>query len=198
MARLVNDLLLLGQGDSSQALEWKPVELPPLLDRIMERARLVSAGHEIEAGDMDAVAVTGDADRLYQAIWNLVENALRYTPATGRVSLAVRREHGRAIIRVRDDGPGIGTEHQGRIFERFYRVDAARSRRSGGSGLGLAIVKWIAEAHGGQVALTSQPGRGCTFEVSLPAREHGLRCFGDIARRRPRANPAPASSTAYG
>jgi heavy metal sensor kinase len=169
MTRLVNDLLLLGQGDSSQALEWKPVDLAPLLDRIMERARLVSAGHEIEASEVESMTVTGDADRLYQAIWNLVENALRYTPVTGRVSLAVRHEHGQAVIRVQDNGPGIGTEHQGRIFERFYRVDSARSRRSGGTGLGLAIVRWIAEAHGGQVTLTSRPGQGCTFEITVPA-----------------------------
>jgi signal transduction histidine kinase len=169
MTRLVNDLLLLGQGDSSQALEWKPVDLAPLLDRITERARLVSAGHEIEASAVEPLTVTGDADRLYQAIWNLVENALRYTPVRGRVSLALRGEHGQAVIRVQDDGPGIGTEHQGRIFERFYRVDSARSRRSGGTGLGLAIVKWIAEAHGGQVTLTTQPGQGCTFEISVPA-----------------------------
>jgi signal transduction histidine kinase len=192
MTRLVNDLLLLGQGDSAQALEWKPVDLAPLLDRVAERARLVSPGHEIEASGLEAVRVTGDADRLYQAIWNLVENALRYTPATGRVTLALRHEHERAVVRVKDDGPGIAPEHQARIFERFYRVDAARSRRSGGTGLGLAIVKWVAEAHGGHVTLTSQLGRGCLFEIYVPA----LAAWSAGQRSHPRAGRVPATTPA--
>ena len=146
MSRLVNDLLLLGQGDATQALERKVIDLAPLVERVADRAQLVSPGHSIEAPDVQSVRVFGDADRLYQAVWNLVENALRYTPPAAGSALAL---HIRATTRSfasRTTGRGIPAEDQARIFERFYRVDPARSRRSGGSGLGLAIVKWVAEA----------------------------------------------------
>ena len=168
MTRLVSDLLLLGQGDAAQAIERKIVDLAPLVERVAERALMVSPGHEIEARAVESVRVVGDADRLYQAIWNLVENALRYALASGRVRLSLQRRNGEAVIRVQDDGPGIAPEHQARVFERFYRVDPARSRRSGGAGLGLAIVRWVAEAHGGRVTLASQPGQGSVFEIALP------------------------------
>jgi signal transduction histidine kinase len=171
MSRLVNDLLLLGQTDASQAIDRQSVDLRALVERIADRARLVSAGQTVDASDLEPVSVIGDADRLYQAVWNLVENALHCTPSTGRVWLRLRhdRDHDRVSIEVEDNGPGIAPEHQSRIFERLYRVDAGRSRRSGGAGLGLAIVKWVAEAHGGSATMTSVVGQGSRFEIVLPA-----------------------------
>jgi signal transduction histidine kinase len=185
MSRLVNDLLLLGHGDASQALERKLVDLAVLVERVAERAELIAAGHTIEAHEVQSVQVIGDADRLYQAIWNLVENSLRYTLPGGRICLSVACQNDDAIIRVQDDGPGIPAEHQARIFERFYRVDPARSRRSGGSGLGLAIVKWVAEAHGGRVTLVGRPGQGSTFEVVLPV------VMAQTEGRQPNEQPGP-------
>jgi two-component system, OmpR family, sensor kinase len=168
MSRLVNDLLLLGQCATADAIERKPVDLAALAARLVERARLVSPGHRIDASDVDPVTVMGDADRLQQAVWNLIENAVRCTPTAGTIWVRVRRTDGRVAIQVEDDGPGISPEHQPHVFERLYRVDTARSRRSGGAGLGLAIVTWVAEAHGGSVSLTSVVGEGSCFTIDLP------------------------------
>ena len=101
-------------------------------------------------------------------IRNLLDNALRYTPTGGRVSLDVFREGDNAYVRVSDDGPGIPLEAQGRVFERFYRVNRARARDKGGTGLGLAIVKHVAEIHGGYVDLRSNLGEGSVFTAQLP------------------------------
>jgi signal transduction histidine kinase len=99
---------------------------------------------------------------------NLVANAVKYTPAGGRVRIGLTAEESTACLTVRDTGIGIPPEHLPQIFDRFYRVDAGRSRDSGGSGLGLAIVRWVVEAHSGIVAATSEVGRGSTFTVRLP------------------------------
>jgi signal transduction histidine kinase len=96
----------------------------------------------------------------------LADNAVKYTPPGGRVSLAARRENGHLRLEVADSGVGISPEDQARIFERFYRADPARS--PGGVGLGLAIARWIAEEHGGSIAVSSSPGRGSLFTVDLP------------------------------
>jgi signal transduction histidine kinase len=115
----------------------------------------------------------GDRDRLRQLLANLVENAVRYTPPPGEIVVSVRRRGERAELAVADTGIGIAPEHHERIFERFYRVDAARTRSVGGTGLGLAIVRQIAEAHGGTVRLDSTPGRGSEFVIELPIAEGG-------------------------
>ena len=110
--------------------------------------------------------------RLDQLVWNLVENALRYTPSGGGVELELARHGSEAVLRVSDTGVGIPEEHLPRIFERFYRVDKARSRRNGGTGLGLAIVKSVVEAHGGRAGVSSSaapgPGQGTSFTIWLP------------------------------
>ena len=99
---------------------------------------------------------------------NLIDNAVKYSPAARPVQVEARRETGEVVILVRDQGPGIAPEHLPRLFERFYRVDPGRSRKVGGTGLGLAIVKHIAQAHGGYVTLKSAPGKGSTFLIHLP------------------------------
>jgi len=124
--------------------------------------------HELALGCHDALVARGDRTRLEQMTWNLVENALRYTPPGGRVELGLRTQGGHAILHVADTGVGIEPDHLTRIFDRFYRVDRARSRRQGGTGLGLAIVKRVAEMHGGRVDVASTPGHGTRFVVTLP------------------------------
>jgi signal transduction histidine kinase len=114
--------------------------------------------------------VVADRDRIEQALTNLVDNAAKYgAPDGGRVRVMVWHHDGRAGVTVSDSGPGIAPEQLAHVFERFYRVDAARSRERGGTGLGLAICREIAEAHGGTVEVASTPGRGSAFSLTLPA-----------------------------
>jgi signal transduction histidine kinase len=117
-------------------------------------------------------AVDADQTRLTQLLVNLVDNALKYTPAGGSVMVVVDRVDGDAILQVADTGVGIAASHLPRIFERFYRVDASRARSmastDGGAGLGLAICRWIVEAHGGTIEVESKVGKGTTFNVRLP------------------------------
>ena len=169
MSRLASDLLFLAAADAEEVVEQVVVELDSLVQDVWERATSVDAGaHELVLGRHDALVVRGDRTRLEQLLWNLVENALRYTPPGGRVELELRAEEECAVLSVADTGVGIEPDHLPRIFDRFYRVDRARSRRQGGTGLGLAIVKRVAEAHGGHVDVESRPGRGSRFVVTLP------------------------------
>ena len=110
----------------------------------------------------------GDSDRLRRILEHLVDNALKYTPDGGRVTVRVAPEGKGVVVAVEDTGPGISPEHLPRLFERFYRVDTARSRELGGTGLGLSIVKHLAESMGASVRVTSEPGRGSRFETHLP------------------------------
>jgi two-component system phosphate regulon sensor histidine kinase PhoR len=117
----------------------------------------------------NALVARADSDRLRQALANLLDNAIKYGRAGGRVTIEARLlADGRAEVAVCDDGPGIPPEAQARIFERFYRVDKARSREQGGTGLGLAIVKHVVQAHGGEVRVESTLGSGATFFLTLP------------------------------
>jgi two-component system phosphate regulon sensor histidine kinase PhoR len=119
--------------------------------------------------DRGAPAISSDPDRLRGILENLVDNAVKYTPAGGRVEVVTAPDpDGGARIQVIDDGPGIAAEHLPRIFERFYRVDKARSREMGGTGLGLSIVKHLAEGMGASVTVESELGKGTRFTVTLP------------------------------
>ena len=115
---------------------------------------------------------SGDEELLRRLVFNLLDNAIRYSPERGRISVLLAKEEGQVRLTVSDTGIGILPAAAPHIFERFYRGDDARSRQSGGFGLGLAIVKWIAEAHNGSVGFTSEPGAGSTFEVILPVSAH--------------------------
>jgi signal transduction histidine kinase len=114
------------------------------------------------------VPLRADRDRVLQVLRILVDNAQRYTPAGGRITLTARPLDGRALISVTDTGSGIAPEHLPRVFERFYRADTARTRSEGGTGLGLAIARGIAEAHGGRLSLASVVGEGTTATLELP------------------------------
>jgi two-component system, OmpR family, sensor kinase len=170
MARLVRDLLLLAEADAGVQLSLKPVELDTLLLEVYREALLMANGRvKVRLGHEDQAHVQGDADRLKQLLLNLLSNAIAYTPADGTITLSLRcRPDGWVRVTVTDTGIGITPEDQPHIFDRFWRVDRARTRSAGGSGLGLSIAKSIAEAHGGTIAVESEPGKGSTFEVLLP------------------------------
>jgi two-component system phosphate regulon sensor histidine kinase PhoR len=173
MQRLVDDLLDLSRIESGA---WTPrpeaVALGPLAAQVW--TEVVRASHAEDRAfsldiPTDAADVSADPQALRQVLANVLENAARYTPADGSVAVRARRRGGDVVIEVADTGPGIPGEHLPRIFERFYRVDAARSRELGGTGLGLAIVKHLVEAHGGRVEAESRLGAGTTIRVTLPA-----------------------------
>jgi two-component system sensor histidine kinase SenX3 len=142
----------------------------------LDRCRLVAAAKDIElAVALEPQAqVYGDADLLMTAVRNLVDNAVAYSPHSTRVSVAVTRHHGLIEISVTDEGVGIAEDDQVRIFERFYRVDPARSRGTGGTGLGLAIVKHVCANHGGEVTVWSKPGRAPRSPCDCPTRRRPL------------------------
>jgi len=168
----VADLLTLAQLEGSPRPgpdRW--VALDALLLRVAADAEALSAGrHPLHLKPITGVELAGIESELLSAIANLVTNAVRYTPDGGEVEVAWRQlEDGSGELTVIDTGPGIGREHIPRLTERFYRVDGSRSRATGGTGLGLAIVKHVVQRHGGELQISSQPGRGSTFTMVLPA-----------------------------
>jgi len=167
MRRLVNDLLLLAQADAGLQLQLKPVEMDTLLLEIYRQAQVMASGVSVRLGAEDQASVLGDVDRLRQLLLNLVDNALKYTPAGGQVTLTLRRQAGWVQVSVEDNGVGIASEDLPHVFERFYRADPSRTRHSG-SGLGLAITQWIARAHGGRIEVESRLSVGSTFTLWLP------------------------------
>jgi len=167
MTRIINDLLVLAEVESGPLEEQQMVSLKDLLLDAQDRALLLAGNRRIVVGRQDDLWVKGDGHKLDQMINNLVSNAVKYTPDGGTITLSLSQEGDWARFEVTDTGIGISPEHLPHLFDRFYRVDKARSRAGGGTGLGLAIVKGIAEQHGGRVAVTSEPGKGSTFTVWL-------------------------------
>jgi signal transduction histidine kinase len=172
LEHLVDDLALLWRAESHDLrLDLAPLDGPALLADVRERHRGLAGSRAVELvlGPIAPARVQADPVRLGQVLDNLVGNALRYTPAGGRVELGLATAGSEMAISVRDDGPGLTPEEAARVFDRFYRADPSRSRDAGGSGLGLAITKSLVEAMGGSVSVTSAgPGRGATFTVWLP------------------------------
>ncbi len=171
LSALVSDLLTLSRIESSAEPPEKIVDLRVPVDEVLGLLRTSGEerGLELIADVPRApVRVLGEEEAIRQALSNLVDNAVKYSSASGRVMVRLQAENGRAVLEVEDRGPGIASEHLDRIFERFYRVDRARSRELGGTGLGLAIVKNVAIRHGGGVEVESERGRGSTFRFWLP------------------------------
>lgn len=168
MTRLVSDLLLLAQAEAGIVLRKEPVEIDELLMEVYQQAQVIADGVTVNLGHPDHAVVAGDPDRLKQLLLNLTDNAIKYTPKGGQVRLALERSDGWVRIAVADTGVGIPAEDMPHIFDRFYRVDKARSREKGGTGLGLSIAQWLAQAHGGRIEVHSEIGKGSTFTVWLP------------------------------
>lgn len=174
MSEMVENLLMLARADEGRApLVVEPCDLRDLVAEAGETAGLLAEDgqHEVTTAMPDApVLLPVDRNRMRQLLLNLVTNAVKYTPAGGTVGLELEDHGDQVVIRVRDSGVGIAPGDLPHIFDRFWRGDPARSRVGllPGTGLGLAITKWIAEAHGGQIAVASRPGRGTTFTVTLP------------------------------
>jgi two-component system phosphate regulon sensor histidine kinase PhoR len=173
MAALVEDLLELSRLESGERPpQWDEVAPGEVADEVVAFFSGLAArrGLVIEREDGASAPVVTDAERLRRILENLVDNAVKYTPSGGRIAVRTGAgAGGGALVEVRDTGPGIAAEHLPRIFERFYRVDKARSREMGGTGLGLSIVKHLAEGMGATVTVESTPGSGTCFRVLLPA-----------------------------
>jgi two-component system phosphate regulon sensor histidine kinase PhoR len=172
LSALVTDLLTLARIESNEVpLERKLLDLRAVVREGAERFRVTSVRRGLElAAELPPEPVPLDADEesLRQILDNLLDNACKYTPPGGRIRVRVARADGEVGLEVEDTGIGIAPADQERVFERFYRVDKARSRELGGTGLGLAIVKHLTQSLGGQVSLASEPGRGSTFRVLFP------------------------------
>lgn len=172
MRHLIEDLLTLSALETDAPPQEEVVDMAAVLTDVREEAEVLSAGrHEIELVNNGPSGLLGNPRELRSAFGNLASNAVRYTPAGGRIELLWRREsNGDVGFTVADDGIGIDPQHISRLTERFYRVDRGRSRETGGTGLGLAIVKHVLERHGGRLHIESKPGEGSRFAARLPAR----------------------------
>jgi len=171
LGRLIDNLLSLARMDEgAQPLEREPVHVESLLRSAAAQAKpLAAAGVRVDNDAPSDLWVAGDPDRLHQLLLILVDNAARATPPYGTIRLTAARSGGTTTLTVTDTGTGIPAEHLPHVFDRFYRADKARSRASGGTGLGLSIAREIVRAHGGEITLNSQEGKGTEVSVRLQA-----------------------------
>jgi signal transduction histidine kinase len=173
LGRLVDQLLDLSRLESGDVpLRIEKLPLQPLVDDLISEIDVALSGRTVVLRNdvpPDLPSISADRERLHQVLFNLVDNAVRFTPAGGSVTVSARRRNGSVEVAVSDTGSGIPPEHLPRLFERFYRADPARGRGEGGTGIGLAIARSVVEAHGGQIRAESEPGRGSVFTFDLPA-----------------------------
>jgi heavy metal sensor kinase len=171
LTHLVDSLLILSRADSGHLpLEHSEVRL---LDLATESAVLLEVLAEEKKQSLEiegdrSLTVVGDPLILRQALVAIIHNAVKYSPSQGRIRVRVGTGNGDALVEIQDNGPGIPPEHRAKVFERFYRVDKARTRDEGGAGLGLSIAEWAVRAHGGKIELECAPEPGCTFRIRLP------------------------------
>jgi signal transduction histidine kinase len=178
LAKIVDALFAISRLDAGEAQqEWARFDLAPLAASTTEQMSLLAEdkGVSVSCKVRGKVSVDGDRARIKQVVVNLLDNAIKYTPSGGSINLDVYAREEKAVIEVADTGIGIPPGALPRIFERFFRVDQARSRDAGGAGLGLAIVKSICAAHGGQVEVHSAEDQGSRFTVELPLARTGPR-----------------------
>jgi heavy metal sensor kinase len=173
LSRIVEDLFILARQpiNTRAALSKERVSLNDAVRDCARAAQVLATQKGVRLkleNDSPPIALNGNQELIRRLILNLLDNAVKYTPAGGEISLALARENGNAEIVVRDSGIGIPESAQPRVFDRFYRVDKARARAMGGAGLGLSIAQWIVEVHGGEISVLSAPGRGSTFTILLP------------------------------
>jgi heavy metal sensor kinase len=171
LSRLADDLLTLARAETGQTqLRFEPLDLSSLAREVCERLSVLAEerGQTLETRAHSPLIVCGDRPALRQALLNLVDNAIKYSPERSQVIVQVGSGPAGEWVEVKDEGPGIPAEDRERIFERFYRIDSSRSRGMGGTGLGLSLVKSIAEAHAGRVELETEKGAGSVFRLVLP------------------------------
>ncbi|MBI3410632.1 MAG: HAMP domain-containing protein [Planctomycetes bacterium] len=174
LTRLTDQLLNLSREDSNGFTQVRDLlDLSALVKQVTETMTplMESKGLHLECACRLALPIRGDESRLRQVFINLLDNAIKYTPRDGRITVESCRDGNNALVRIRDNGIGIASEHQERVFERFYRVDKARGRAEGGAGLGLSIARSIIQSHGGAITLSSEQGAGTTVVVQLALNE---------------------------
>jgi signal transduction histidine kinase len=176
LGRLVSQLLDLSKLESGAVpLQMSRFELSSLIDEVVADVRLraqptAAKGVRVTVQIVpDDLEVSGDSERLHQVLANLLDNAIRHSPDRGTVAVECRRRGDRVSMEVLDDGPGIPQEEAARVFDRFYRLDRARSHSDGGSGLGLSIARWIVDLHGGDIRAEARSPHGCRMVVELPS-----------------------------
>jgi signal transduction histidine kinase len=174
LTRLTDQLLMLSREDTAASQAREPVDLFAVAQNVAETLRPLAdtKSLQLSVNIPASLIIHGDEARLRQVLFNLLDNAVKYTPEGGRIEVLGSTQDHVAAITVQDSGAGIPPEHLPHVFERFYRVDKARTRVEGGTGLGLSIVESIVKAHGGEIELTSTPGKGTTCKVLLPEAPH--------------------------
>lgn len=171
LQELIESLLALARMESGHVVLWQEsLNVLELFSEIRESVGVLAGekSQRIETSCTDPLALNADRALLRHAMLNIVHNAVRYAPAGTRITLGVEWRGTKIVLTIADEGPGIAPEHQAKIFDRFYRIDKARSRAEGGHGLGLAIAKWAIERQGGRIELTSAVGSGSVFSIILP------------------------------
>ena len=169
LVTLIGDIIRLSQLDEELSqVQPVRVDMASLVEECTDSLVISADKHKVSLEtDVTPCTVRGDRNMLYELIYNLCDNAIRYNKENGSVLVSVKPRDGKVVLKVKDTGIGIPKEHQARIFERFYRVDKSRSKQTGGTGLGLAIVKHIAEQHKAQISLESEEGAGSVITVTF-------------------------------
>jgi two-component system phosphate regulon sensor histidine kinase PhoR len=173
LTRLISDLLNVSRIEAGRALDLnpKPVQLPALVEKIATAQKSYTDRHNIKVDlDEDLPVIVADEDKVDQILTNLTNNAIKYSPKGGEVTISGRRDGDGVAISISDQGMGIPKDHLPRIFDRFHRVDNRDTREVGGTGIGLYLVKHLVEAHGGKIWVESEIGKGSTFTFTLPSK----------------------------
>jgi two-component system, OmpR family, sensor kinase len=174
MSRLVNDLLMLARADyGGIEIELYPLDLDTVVMEAYQQSKILLQGHDLEfkLEHFEPVRINGNADRIKQLIFNLVSNAVKFTPDGGCIEIGLEHIDNRAVLWVKDSGVGITDEDLDRIFDRFYQTEPSRHHSGDGFGLGLSIAKWIVDSHNGTIRVSSRPNEGATFTITLPVYE---------------------------
>jgi two-component system OmpR family sensor kinase len=170
MKKLVEDLLTLAKLDRTPVVQRTEVRLDQVIAEMEPHLRMLAGDRDVQFDLQPGLTAMCDEDNIKQVVLNLFHNAVQHTdPQRGTIAVRLSAHSRQAELEVRDNGPGIAPEHLPHVFERFYRIDASRTRKQGGAGLGLSISQAIVEAHGGTIEVHSEPGQGATFKVTLPA-----------------------------
>jgi two-component system, OmpR family, sensor kinase len=195
LASIVDDLLLLSHFDEQRPLHCEPVDVAQLVRDVVADAAAIGADHPVTVDAPRSLQAEVDRGRFTQVLVNLLANARVHTPGGTQIAVALRHVDDSVVLEVADDGPGMSPHVADRIFDRFFRADASRSRAHGGSGLGLAIVAAVVAAHGGVVDVSSSPGQGTVFTVRLPTQRGAHSALPDISHETPNPHPAPSAGS---